>query len=228
MKKENLYEVLGDIQEEYVNEAHGTAKKKARPVWLKWGAIAACLALICAIGIGLAQKVGINQPYTTNLNDGSKITFVQSGTMISNLDIAIVGVRPLGETEASAIFGDAAVEADVGFEENTRDFIYLEGTVDGFGMKVMRADVSPDTVIVGEESKSSVNGVPVSAGYFLTKPNSQGNQTAIAYASFAVGNYTVYLDSSGTKEESKTICNALAEEIQKLIETASLDFSQIK
>lgn len=46
MKKEQLYEVLGDINENYVNDAHMTAKKSAYPIWLKWVAMAACLCLV--------------------------------------------------------------------------------------------------------------------------------------------------------------------------------------
>lgn len=46
MKKEQLYEVLGDINENYINDAHMTTKKNFRPVWLKWGALAACLCLV--------------------------------------------------------------------------------------------------------------------------------------------------------------------------------------
>ena len=46
MKKEKLYEAIGDINENYVNEAHLTARKTARPIWRKWGAMAACLCLV--------------------------------------------------------------------------------------------------------------------------------------------------------------------------------------
>ena len=42
MKKEELYEVLGDIREEYVSEAHTAAKKKSP--WAKWVAVAASFA----------------------------------------------------------------------------------------------------------------------------------------------------------------------------------------
>ena len=48
MKKEKLYETIGDINENYVNEAHMTAKK-ARSGWLKWGAMAACLAVMLMV-----------------------------------------------------------------------------------------------------------------------------------------------------------------------------------
>ncbi len=43
MKQERLYEAIGDIDEAYVSEAR---RQKSRPVWRKWGAVAACLALL--------------------------------------------------------------------------------------------------------------------------------------------------------------------------------------
>ena len=48
MKKEKLYETIGDINENYVNEAHMTAKK-SRPGWFRWGVMAACLALVVMV-----------------------------------------------------------------------------------------------------------------------------------------------------------------------------------
>ena len=46
MKKEKLYEAIGDINESYINDAHKTVKKKTNPIWLKWGAMAACFCLM--------------------------------------------------------------------------------------------------------------------------------------------------------------------------------------
>ena len=46
MTNEKLYEVLGDINEKYVSEARVSQKAK-KPIWAKWGAIAACLVLVC-------------------------------------------------------------------------------------------------------------------------------------------------------------------------------------
>ena len=45
MTNEKLYEVLGDINEKYVNEAREYRKAK-KPVWVKWGAMSACLCLV--------------------------------------------------------------------------------------------------------------------------------------------------------------------------------------
>lgn len=57
MKKENLFDVIGDVDEQKVATAGRamTAQKKSRPVWLKWGAMAACLCLV----VGVAIRVGI-------------------------------------------------------------------------------------------------------------------------------------------------------------------------
>lgn len=57
MKKEQLYEALGEINEDYINDAHQTAKKKSHPVWMKWGAMAACLCLV-VIGVFIAPNFG--------------------------------------------------------------------------------------------------------------------------------------------------------------------------
>lgn len=48
MKQESLFEVLGDIDECYVSQAHMPARKKGRSVWIKWAAIAACVCLVAA------------------------------------------------------------------------------------------------------------------------------------------------------------------------------------
>lgn len=50
MKKEKLYETIGDINENYINEAHTTAKKSGLD-WRRWGAMAACLALVVIAAI---------------------------------------------------------------------------------------------------------------------------------------------------------------------------------
>ena len=45
MTNVKLYEVLGDINEKYVSEARVYQKAK-KPIWVKWGAIVACLCLM--------------------------------------------------------------------------------------------------------------------------------------------------------------------------------------
>uniref|UniRef100_UPI004057333D hypothetical protein n=1 Tax=Acetatifactor sp. TaxID=1872090 RepID=UPI004057333D len=46
MKKEDLFYTLGDINNQYIKEAHMNNKRKNNFAWAKWGAIAACFALL--------------------------------------------------------------------------------------------------------------------------------------------------------------------------------------
>lgn len=46
MRKEELFEVLGQIDEDYISQARMTARKKSAPGWLKWVCIAACAAVV--------------------------------------------------------------------------------------------------------------------------------------------------------------------------------------
>ena len=52
MTNEKLQEILGDINEKHVYEARAYHKAK-KPIWAKWGAIAACLVLVCVVAIPL-------------------------------------------------------------------------------------------------------------------------------------------------------------------------------
>lgn len=229
MTNEKLYEVIGDISDNKIKEAKQVRKGK-QPIWLKWGTMVACICLVVAsiIGVGITQS---SKPYTAILNNGNQIIFYEGDNSIKNSDmkLAVEGIRELTETEASEIFGNIDVDADVGFEKNTNEFIYLGGSIDNFKVLVLRSDIPlDDTFNVEKESISVIDGVSVSAGYFLTKANSQGNKTAIVYASFEVENYTIYIETAGNESERDNLCNALAEEIQKLLEKANLDFEKIK
>ena len=51
MKKEQLYEALGEIDETYINNANKSSKKGtvmwfAKSTWLKFGSMAACFCLM--------------------------------------------------------------------------------------------------------------------------------------------------------------------------------------
>lgn len=75
MKKEELFNVIGEMDEQKVAAA-GMAmnKKKSRPVWLKWGAMVACLCLV----VGLTIPTILN---TVNPNEGS------AGTLMGDTEI---------------------------------------------------------------------------------------------------------------------------------------------
>lgn len=52
MTSKKFSEAMGELDNKYVDEAINYKKKAKKPVWVKWGAIAACLCLvICAFAI---------------------------------------------------------------------------------------------------------------------------------------------------------------------------------
>ena len=50
METQKLYHSITNIEDKYIQEAQ-TAKKRKKPVWLKWEAAVACLCLICVSAI---------------------------------------------------------------------------------------------------------------------------------------------------------------------------------
>lgn len=55
MKKreiQKLYHSITNIDDKYIEEAQ-TAKKKKKPVWFKWGVVAACLCLVCVSAVAI-------------------------------------------------------------------------------------------------------------------------------------------------------------------------------
>ena len=70
----------------------------------------------------------------------------------------------------------------------SQELIGFEGQVGNVKVIISTSDVQLlDTVIVGTEKVSEINGITIVAGYFVTDPNSRGEQNAIYYATFEIG-----------------------------------------
>ena len=112
--------------------------------------------------------------------------------------------------------------------DNSQELIGVEGNIGTIKLIVSTSDVQLlDTVIDGTEDTSEINGITILAGYFVTDPNSKGEQTVIYYAAFETGNCNVSLENAGLREESETIKNQLAEVIQTLTENGELDLTSV-
>ncbi len=55
MKKDDLFDILGDINQQYVEEAHRGRMSKHKAVWRSWAITAACLALLLIAGIPVTK-----------------------------------------------------------------------------------------------------------------------------------------------------------------------------
>ena len=61
----------------------------------------------------------------------------------------------------------------------------------------------------------------------MTDPNSKGERYVIYYATFQLGDSTVYVENAGAKSESERVKNVLAAIIQQLIENGPLHLDSL-
>ncbi len=227
-----LYNSITNVDNQFIEEAQ--TKKKKKIGWLKGAAMAACFVAVTVLGVGLFQS-GLFNSHTdiATLNNGDKIVFVKSDNVGGSLALDVdATTRSLTEDETSALFSGLSVTANAIFRNSDMDtgssqeLIGFEGKIGNVKIIISTSDVQLlDTKIVGAEETSEINGTSITAGYFVTDPNSKGEQNAIYYATFEMGNCKVYLENADTKDNSETTKNQLAEVIQKLIENGNLDLT---
>ena len=236
MNAKEFSDAMSELDTKYVDEALNYKKKAKKPGWIKWGAMAACFAVIAVLGVGVFQS-GLfgNKTDIATLENGTEIVFVKSEMTASSIDIdGTVTTRQLTEDEIATLFPNLPVTAHAIFKTsdmdagNSPELIGFEGNIGNAKMVISTTNISLlDTEISGNEEISTVNGTSVTAGYFVTDPNSNGEQNAIYYATFKLGDSTIYVENAGAKTESETIKNDLATIIQELINNGALDLSAI-
>lgn len=88
MKKEELYETLGNMDERFINEAEAVHLKKRRPVWMKWVAAAACLCIV------IVSCAGMNSLYKNKkqANAGISIPAVEIPNTADNAETDMTGL----------------------------------------------------------------------------------------------------------------------------------------
>ncbi len=227
MRKNRISETIGNIDQKYVNEATAyTSEANAvhHPGWMKWGALAACLALVAVIGFGAFRSglFGGNEQIVT-LDNGSKINFVKLDGGVAQFDIAFeISTRDLTEDEISNLFGDLSVTGYALFNNEDDSILGIEGKYDDMKLLVSASGANiNDLVVEGEEKASDVDGVSVNAGYFTS------GKTVIFYATFKIGDSTIYIENAGKEDESETVRNDIADAIQKIIALENINLSSI-
>ena len=192
------------------------------------------------VGSEMCKETGVfqsglfgNKTDIATLDNGNEIIFVKSETAGSSIDIdGTITTRQLTETEAASLFPNLTVTAHAVFRvddtvsDSNKELIGFEGKIENAKVVISTTDIALlDTKIVGSEESSEVNGTSVTAGYFVTDRNSVGEQNVIYYATFKLGDSTVYVENAGAKTESESVKNDLATIIQELINNGALDLS---
>lgn len=230
MKKKTISDAITNISTEYIEKAadYTAVKKACKPVWLKWVAMAACFAVVAVLGVGVFQTglFGSKTDIAT-LENGTKIVYHKSKIAASSIDIGVnVTTRQLTEEEIAILFPNLPATAHAVF--GNKELIGFEGNIGNTKMVISTTDTKLlDTDIIGIEETSTVNETSVIAGYFETDPNSVGEQNVIYYATFKLGDSTVYVENAGKKSESENVKNDLSIIIQELINNGVLDLSAI-
>ena len=203
--KDRMLEVIRQA-----SRAAGTsAKKKTRRSVL---AAAACLAVILAAAGIAGVRAGRRSPaeYTAALEGGDTVRFVrvQSDRASSLVIDGPVVTRELTGEECAAIFGELApqVSAVGTFREDTGELVRLEGHLGDTKVICAAAGIPlTDTLPVGEEFSSVIGDVPVTSGYFITKANSRGEQTAVFFSGYEQEGVRVFLELAGEAGEAAEV-----------------------
>ena len=91
MKKEDLFEAFGDINSNYIKEAHMKNSRKNSFSWRKWGTIAACLVLLVLCvplathlsGVADSEPSVVEMPEIENVN---KVESLENGEESVNVN----------------------------------------------------------------------------------------------------------------------------------------------
>ena len=228
MKEEKrILNVLGQVDDKYVDDAAPGKRTSKKPAWIKRTSIAACLVLVFALGVGALRGGWFSGNDIAKLDNGTAINFVKCDTAggVLSLDMDAT-TRELTAQEVRTYFGDLPVTANAVFNAADNRLVGFDGKIGAVKMIIATSDLPLlDTVIVGSEKTTEVSGVCVTAGYFLTDANSSGQRTAIYFATFELGGDTFYVENAGLKAQRETVKNDLAAAVQKLIANGELDIT---
>lgn len=195
--------------------------------------VVACLAILIAVTGIIGGNLGWfgSKGYTARLANGDSIAYCNGSTGETSFEVEYpISSRELTDTELNAVFpASTESRSAVGtFRDETGDLLRIEGKI-GDASVIYAQDGFPvnDVVIEGNETTSSVAGVPVTAGYYITNPNSRGEQLAVFFGSFKIGNTNAYVECFGDKDKADEVSQTTAELIFQIIEKGEPDFSAV-
>lgn len=189
--------------------------------WKRLAPVAACLIMVVAITAIFGNNAGWfdNKTYAVEL-DGGTLNFYKSDFLgTSSLDFGADTVgRNLTSEENDLLFTNLSVASYGIFNASDNELLHVEGRT-GNTKIILAAHSTPvtDTVIETNRNTSEINDVKVSAGYFITRANSQGGKSIVYIASFDMNGVQFYLESSGNEDMSDELRSEITSVIDSLI-----------
>lgn len=132
MSKDKVIDSMGRIDDDMIQSVDALRRKKKRPSWLKWGAMAACLCLVLACAIPTIFRAPVDSPNDT-MGTGPAGLVVNDIQYLISSHVSVSDELPSGFSYAG--------ETDVGGFENCPYYtnpdipewvyVYQEVTTDG-------------------------------------------------------------------------------------------------
>ena len=209
MKEMRFMQIIGDIDEKYIDEAAPAEKKKKAmrlTPWVRYASIAACAMLVIGVGIfAITQHRGniIDTPAQSEEADSSD--FVQSGNPYAEYDTLEEAENTIGfEISVPDSYGGYTEPYYAVIEGKILEVQYYNGDDRGMIIRKSRGseDISGDFNEFDNITETDVNGSTVTI---------KGNGDEFSLALWVSGDYSYSVSvSSGISE------NALKEIIEKI------------
>lgn len=140
-KEKRVLNILGQVDEKYIEEAVPCKQTHKKSGWIKWGAVAACLCLVvCIVAIPLMQ---IKQPSNTDFIGAPNI-LVGNTTFIKSTHMTEVETRPNGFEYGGVIETGTAKGCPYYISSEIPEWVYVmenvkqAGTVNEFNNAYVR------------------------------------------------------------------------------------------
>ena len=165
MKKIDFCEVIGDINEGYVQEAH-VPKGKKMSAWVKWGTMAACL---CILVVGASYLFAqFDNEHGSDIEPGIEITLEEA-----------VNNETFGKLFPTWIFEDYTLEGSVGIfgDAVLEASFYIESHVDVLQIRItdrerlynQHPDLELKTIICRETTEGPRNQIYIDGGDYVVR-----------------------------------------------------------
>ena len=193
-----------------------------------WVPLAACMALLIAVGVFFgAGGLGAGR-YTVTLENGDAVTYKKMDVSSSSLDFAYkfgVVTRDLTAAELKAL--SPLLTSGFGtFRTDTGELVRFEGKAgDTKVIMTLPGLCVTDTVVDEFPVKNEVGGTEVLSGY--CRANNGGKPVALFTGQFQLGGVIVYAEHGAPFAEAKTAAETLSQTVAAFIANGAPAFSDV-
>ena len=124
MNRKDLYNGFNEVDDDILERSETVSKSKKKPMWLKWGAIAACLCLVVSIAIPVLHHKG--GPNSDDPLQGDAAPFFHNGCYCETVDDPeILKKYGLPRKITADMAGDHVAYIEINYDEG---FVSFEAT----------------------------------------------------------------------------------------------------